>query len=193
MRVFTRDASVGRKVFEAFLAVLIIALLAAIFWPPFTGTHGSPRSACLSRIKQLTMGAILYASDNGDTVPPFYTFDNNDGDFIRTTKVYIKNEDVYWCPEVKVDPRADMKPIQYAHSLSLQKEIEGYKAGQRTLKVSYNSSNAAKIPYLRDIIRSSEIEQGITKYLSPHGDRFSVCYLDGHAKSILSLSEANGL
>jgi prepilin-type processing-associated H-X9-DG protein len=193
MTIFSRQANTGQKVLQALLGMLCIGFLLAVLWPVTTHDHGSSHSACLSRIKQLTTGTIIYSSDNNDLVPPFYTFDNQEQSFINATRDYVKSQDAYWCPEVKVDPRADMKAMQYAHSASLQKEISDYKTGGRTLRISPVNANAAKVFYLRDIIISSDDDQGATKYQSPHGTRFSVCYLDGHAKSIESLSVADGL
>lgn len=193
MRVFSRDASAGRKVFEAFLAVLIIAFLAAILWPVQLGGHGDKNNRqvhCLSQTKQLVTGTLIYTSDNDDHFPPYYTFDGKDTEFKAATFPYTKNPDIYRCPGLKGDRELASKVMLYSHCLSLKGQITEFDKGKRMLEVSYKDDKAAKIPFLRDIIVNPEDANDLH---SPHGENFSVVYLDGHAKIVKEIDKSGAL
>jgi len=55
---------------ELLVVIAIIAILAAILFPVFAqAKNAAKRSACLSNVKQIALGFMMYASDYDDTAP----------------------------------------------------------------------------------------------------------------------------
>lgn len=85
---------------ELLVVIAIIAILAAILFPVFAqAKEAAKQSACLSNMKQISVGLIMYESDADDTLPPSQT---QEGTFVISWPTlmhpYIKNEDVFVCP-----------------------------------------------------------------------------------------------
>jgi len=103
---------------ELLVVIAIIAILAAILFPVFAQAREKARAAsCLSNIKQLTLGFIMYSQDYDETMPQWdwganystswgdaATFSPNNATTIWYYAIYpyVKNGQVYTCPS---DPR----------------------------------------------------------------------------------------
>ncbi|HEY3396716.1 MAG TPA: prepilin-type N-terminal cleavage/methylation domain-containing protein [Armatimonadota bacterium] len=60
----------GFTLIELLVVIAIIAILAAILFPVFARARAKALAAtCLSNVKQLMLGTIMYASDNDDKFP----------------------------------------------------------------------------------------------------------------------------
>lgn len=60
----------GFTLIELLVVIAIISILAAILFPVFSQARESARRAsCLSNVKQIGMGAMMYAQDYDDTLP----------------------------------------------------------------------------------------------------------------------------
>jgi prepilin-type N-terminal cleavage/methylation domain-containing protein/prepilin-type processing-associated H-X9-DG protein len=59
----------GLTLIEVLMVVAIIAILAAMLLPAFTGGGKSNRIRCLSNLKQIDLGFFMYAEDYGKTYP----------------------------------------------------------------------------------------------------------------------------
>ena len=90
---------------ELLVVIAIIAILAAILFPVFAQAREKARqAACLSNLKQVGIGLMMYLQDHDERMVPNYTYRpdprNPIGlywwqDLIRP---YVKNEAVYTCP-----------------------------------------------------------------------------------------------
>ncbi|HEY3397871.1 MAG TPA: DUF1559 domain-containing protein [Armatimonadota bacterium] len=61
----------GFTLIELLVVIAIIAILAAILFPVFArAREKAMQSNCLSNVKQLTLGVIMYNSDNDQYMPP---------------------------------------------------------------------------------------------------------------------------
>lgn len=108
-------AAIGRSsgftLIELLVVIAIIAILAAILFPVFAQAREKARAAsCQSNLKQITLGAMMYAQDYDGTFPLF-TYDyltywcgarNMSSEPLDKTRgliyPYIKNGDIQKCP-----------------------------------------------------------------------------------------------
>ncbi len=92
---------------ELLVVIAIIAILAAILFPVFAqARENARRSACLSNLKQIGTGMLMYIQDNDEMTP--LTSENNVNSaagaprsysgFMANLNNYVKNKDVYYCP-----------------------------------------------------------------------------------------------
>ncbi|MFW6156487.1 MAG: DUF1559 domain-containing protein [Armatimonadota bacterium] len=105
---------VGFTLIELLVVIAIIAILAAILFPVFARAREKARQAsCLSNVKQLSLGFLMYAQDYDETLPPSHVTINEapvvhpNGDESERTHwaslifPYVNNIDVYNCPSTR--------------------------------------------------------------------------------------------
>ena len=89
--------------------IAIIAILAAILFPVFAQAREKAREAsCVSNLKQLSLGMLMYAQDYDETLPQWQwdhhyasgSIDHNNGTTIWWSAIYpyVKSVGVYTCP-----------------------------------------------------------------------------------------------
>ena len=101
----------GFTLIELLVVIAIIAILAAILFPVFAQAREKARqTACLSNMKQLTLGMIMYAQDYDETFPTWKwdqcwrdgnlpTCVNNGGGLWHNAIFpYVKSAGVFSCP-----------------------------------------------------------------------------------------------
>src|SRR5689334_25448872 len=70
MRVQTRRSLTGFTLIELLVVIAIIAILAAILFPVFArAREQARRTVCMSNMKQLSMGLMMYVQDYDERMP----------------------------------------------------------------------------------------------------------------------------
>jgi prepilin-type N-terminal cleavage/methylation domain-containing protein len=95
----------GFTLIELLVVIAIIAILAAILFPVFAQARESARrSSCLSNMKQVTTGIMMYTQDYDEIMPYQKETDICDYALARTavwinaTMPYVKNKQIWYCP-----------------------------------------------------------------------------------------------
>lgn len=184
------------RIIEGVLILGILGFFSAVFLPSYLSRNlRIPYNNCMPNIKQISLSVLIYASDNNDTFPPYFTFDGPEKTqkFIDATMIYMKNGQMYLC-NLDIDSKKTgieglPGKMSYVHSLFLKGVIPDFNKGSRALLPALiSSADQAKTPYLRDPIRGFGTSPGkdgmpsVTGFLSPHGGGFTIGFLDTHAK-----------
>jgi prepilin-type processing-associated H-X9-DG protein len=144
------------------LGCIFIALV--ILFPIFAQTHESAKNpSCLSHIRQLDIGILMYSQDYDEALP-------RKAHWMDDVYPYIKNREIYHCPQVA---QRDRLLFGYAFQMQLSgKNLKNISAPSTTV-ILYDSSNTEwnasdALSSLPDPPRHSG------------GNNFG--YVDGHAK-----------
>jgi prepilin-type N-terminal cleavage/methylation domain-containing protein/prepilin-type processing-associated H-X9-DG protein len=90
---------------ELLVVIAIIAILAAILFPVFAQARMKARAvSCISNLKQIGTGILMYAQDYDERFPTvqrtvFSYWDPVRGDMITRIQPYVKNYQVFFCPD----------------------------------------------------------------------------------------------
>ncbi len=104
----SRRAPNAFTLIELLVVIAIIAILAAILFPVFAQARESARqSACLSNMKQISIGLAMYQSDYDSQYPPSQLPAQNPPVALNVSwptmiYPYIKNEQIFICPSTAV-------------------------------------------------------------------------------------------
>ena len=106
-----RGRSRGFTLIELLVVIAIIAILAAILFPVFARAREKARqSSCLSNVKQLGMGILMYIQDSDERFPtkwwgpyahvpgPAYPLTSNYMTWAEVIAPYVKNDQLLLCP-----------------------------------------------------------------------------------------------
>ncbi len=93
----------GFTLIELLVVIAIIAILAAILFPVFARAREKARqTSCLSNVKELALGTLMYAQDYDEMYP---AWDRDLVEFVtspaypgRAIMPYVKNLGIYTCP-----------------------------------------------------------------------------------------------
>jgi prepilin-type N-terminal cleavage/methylation domain-containing protein/prepilin-type processing-associated H-X9-DG protein len=100
----------GFTLIELLVVIAIIAILASILFPVFARAREKARqTSCLSNLKQLGLGMLMYAQDNDELFPIYYYpwvdsagYDNGIDVGVITAysalMPYVRNSQIFKCP-----------------------------------------------------------------------------------------------
>lgn len=143
-----RNARAGFTLIELLVVIAIIAILAAILFPVFAQAREKARqTSCLSNLKQIGLGLLMYVQDYDETYPrndsclnepnqdtiPFpgvptafgcdgaVGFGNrlNHYKWFYWINPYVKNYDIFRCPSRKIVERDDVGKQDWYHSAEI--------------------------------------------------------------------------
>ncbi len=118
----------GFTLIELLVVIAIIAILAAILFPVFARAREKARqTSCLSNVKQISLGILMYSQDYDEAFPGFYskltTADWPLKQWVHDVMPYVKNEQIFVCPSGgeqntygNTPPAAPQFPVSYAVS-----------------------------------------------------------------------------
>ena len=102
----------GFTLIELLVVIAIIAILAAILFPVFARAREKARqTSCLSNVKQLGLGFMMYAQDYDERLPAGCVY--GIGWWFDFIIPYVKNSQVFTCPS-HVSPGAYSVPLSYS-------------------------------------------------------------------------------
>jgi len=100
----------GFTLMELLVTVAIISLLAAILFPVFArARENARRASCMSNLKQIGLGIMMYVQDYDETyppyreatsqTPPFPAYQSGNWEWQHIIYSYTKNTQLYHCPD----------------------------------------------------------------------------------------------
>jgi prepilin-type N-terminal cleavage/methylation domain-containing protein/prepilin-type processing-associated H-X9-DG protein len=97
----------GFTLIELLVVIAIIAILAAILFPVFARAREKARqTSCLSNVKQIGLGLMMYVQDYDERYPTLYYYTNSTPsriDYVQVLHPYINNMQVWNCPSAETE------------------------------------------------------------------------------------------
>jgi prepilin-type N-terminal cleavage/methylation domain-containing protein/prepilin-type processing-associated H-X9-DG protein len=190
----------GFTLIELLVVIAIIAILAAILFPVFARAREKARqTSCLSNMKQLTLGMLMYAQDYDEIIPGWIVCGGCTSaigyGWKHVILPYVKNSQIFICPSSRwnINPTCAYW-VAWANALNL-----GTSYGMNDC--TEGGGGSTQLP-LAQIIRPSELMllgEGPSPWrpveLGPaggtpcnrnwpdvHNDGLNLAFYDGHAK-----------
>lgn len=148
-----------RRRFEAAAVFVVCFVLSAVLYPIQPPRASAKRSYCLSNIKQIAIGTILYASDYDERLPIAKVWQDS-------IVEYIKNKDIFKCPVAK-------SPESYAFNSAV--------SGRDSTKIE--SPDKAVMEFEADAF-AHNAHGGPEWFATRHIEKGNLAYVDSHARSL---------
>ncbi|MCX7600299.1 MAG: prepilin-type N-terminal cleavage/methylation domain-containing protein [Armatimonadetes bacterium] len=190
----------GFTLIELLVVIAIIAILAAILFPVFGRARAKARAAsCLSNLKQMALGVLMYVQDYDEMFPIYHYFTATEN--IQQEAMiypYVKNAEVFKCPEVISVSNPCGWPnytvgfnfAGYAYNM----QLVGYYADPNFTAISRAKSLGAVADVANTILWADACchyagamnEAGCPRvtliYSKRHLEGYNASFVDGHAK-----------
>ena len=175
----------GFTLIELLVVIAIIAILAAILFPVFARAREKARqSTCLSNIKQISLGNLMYTQDY-DEMTVIFSQGPSGGNpqWHYLIEPYLKNTNIFVCPTQKPTVAWYGRIISYGVHRSTGVSLGSIQKPAETLAI-------ADSVYLDNEVNSCAVfyvppgnTNGSFGCLSKrHNDGLNVGFYDGHAK-----------
>ena len=154
-------ALAGTIVSSAFL--LLMPIPAALLLPALAKAKQKATSiSCMSNVKQLNLGVLMYASDNKDTFP-------SGTSWCDALMPYVQNKNTYLCPQGKADQRS-----HYALNAKLAgREMKEVQAPAETVLI-FETDGGWNVAGGRELLATK----------ARHSGAYAVGFADGHAEMV---------
>lgn len=140
-----------------------VAVLAAILFPVFSQTKiAAIRTACLSNVKQQSLGVVMYSNDYDEKLP-------NTSKWVDATFAYTKADAIYRCPKVPAG--------EYGYAFNA--DLLG-----KSLRKLPAPSDSIIIFESTDTSRNATGKLKREAIAERHGPKASFGFADGHCKSM---------
>ncbi len=192
----------GFTLIELLVVIAIIAILAAILFPVFARAREKARqTSCLSNVKQVGLGMIMYLQDYDELFPP--AINSGSGRYwMEAIMPYVKNQQLFVCPSSRDYPCANGTCSNHTAHVRFPRLGYGYNA----YHVAYPSGfvglglrgNPSQLRLLADIPHPAEVFMimdfrcyytattgsvtATANERKQHNDGGNICMIDGHAK-----------
>ena len=207
----------GFTLIELLVVIAIIAILAAILFPVFARAREKARqTSCLSNVKEIMLGVLMYAQDYDETLPRMRTTNGPFNWVVWPSAVvpYIQNDQIWVCPSHRFNhcstPGAwayvqwhDYFPISYSYNnWNGQDAWAGYdgfnESGnlplakiKRPAQVIFTGDGPCYQFYWTSSNYVDNFNRTTDKRYKPHNGGANFAFCDGHAKWLNKLENAD--
>jgi prepilin-type N-terminal cleavage/methylation domain-containing protein/prepilin-type processing-associated H-X9-DG protein len=124
-RKSTFATSTGFTLIELLVVIAIIGILSAILFPVFArARENARRASCMSNVKQLALGFMMYVQDYDGRFPQYANYVHPDGTtesapWFQVIMPYVKSEQLFFCPSDTVhdaSKKMDVSNISYGYN-----------------------------------------------------------------------------
>lgn len=200
-----------RKAFtliELLVVIAIISILAAILFPVFArARENARRASCLSNLKQIGLGVMMYVQDYDERFP-YYYYPTEGDTWIDVIQPYVKSKQVFHCPSFSFsneplhqyganarfipNPAGNvtytLSYLDGASGLYMLMDNGNYKINPQ---YAYNSNNWEYLPGSGDVggicDNAGPPDRGYEDCMSGrHFDGVNMLFADGHVKWLKS-------
>ncbi len=183
----------GFTLIELLVVIAIIAILAAILFPVFARARAKAlQNSCLSNVKQLALGVLMYAQDFDQVLPrnaylagpPWSTYIC----WHEMVLPYVKNENIYLCP---LDPVQGVGSSRYNTFYPVSYSLNSNGSGSYDWTYLAVKMNIMDFPAERMMLCDAATTGGYLYWYTSetlvgdwHQEGANMAYTDGHAKFI---------
>jgi len=190
----TFTARRGFTLIELLVVIAIIAILAAILFPVFArARENARRASCMSNLKQIGLGMMMYAQDYDEHVI-CHSLSVSGLYWYQTLQPYVKSNQLFFCPSSNKNSGATISNtnISYGYNYrGMTRQISGEASGHRagislaaldapTSIVMLGDTGADATSYVMDPADSTRLPSDI------HLEGCNFAFADGHVKWLKS-------
>jgi prepilin-type N-terminal cleavage/methylation domain-containing protein/prepilin-type processing-associated H-X9-DG protein len=173
----------GFTLIELLVVIAIIGILAGILLPVLSRARESARKTqCMSNVKQIGMGLIMYANENSETFPSSTASNPSMASINLLYDTYISDNKVFNCPSDTTVTAATNAGM----SVSTSGGSEYFTSAQCSYGYdrSHSQADDADVALLAD--RPPSSPDATTSTTNHNGRGQNVVYVDGHVEFVNS-------